>query len=292
MFDRISWPGHNINIDLGTLEGDTSGASCINNAGQIIGWADNSQNWERATLFDATGASKNIDLGALPGYQYSSADSLNDAGQIVGKSRDSQGSYRATLFDPTGAGNNIDLGTIAGYECSYTNSINNAGQIVGYALDWNFGTTAAILFDPTGTGKNIQLGTLGVYEGSSASSINNAGQIVGYAKNSQGLDRATLFDPTGAGNNIDLNTLIDAASGWTLTSANDINNSGWIVGRGINPQGQEHAFLLVPKPPCLYILAGDLNDDCKVDFADFAVMAANWLVDCGAVPTDPACVPK
>jgi len=38
--------------------------------------------------------------------------------------------------------------------------------------------------------------------------------------------------------------------------------------------------------------ASDLNDDCKVDFADFALMAENWLVDCRLDPTNPACVPK
>jgi hypothetical protein len=75
----------------------------------------------------------------------------------------------------------------------------------------------------------------------------------------------------------------------------------------------------------MFILAGDLNDDCKVDFMDlkvlceqwlqppglpsadiapspsgdgivnfqdFAVMAANWLVVCDTNSSDPACVPK
>jgi choice-of-anchor C domain-containing protein len=44
--------------------------------------------------------------------------------------------------------------------------------------------------------------------------------------------------------------------------------------------------------PCEYVLAGDLNDDCKVDFQDLAVMVANWQVDCLLDPTDPACIPK
>ncbi len=76
---------------------------------------------------------------------------------------------------------------------------------------------------------------------------------------------------------------------------------------------------------CMFILAGDLNGDCRVDFKDlailvnqwlqspgspsadiapspsgdgrvnfqdFAVMAANWLIDCDTNPSDPACVPK
>ena len=43
---------------------------------------------------------------------------------------------------------------------------------------------------------------------------------------------------------------------------------------------------------CGYILDGDLNDDCKVDFDDFAAMASNWLIDCTIDPNNPKCVPK
>jgi hypothetical protein len=75
---------------------------------------------------------------------------------------------------------------------------------------------------------------------------------------------------------------------------------------------------------CEFALAGDLNNDCKVDFADleimveqwlqppglpsadiwppdgndivnfedFAVMAENWLIDCHANSSNPACVPE
>jgi len=43
---------------------------------------------------------------------------------------------------------------------------------------------------------------------------------------------------------------------------------------------------------CQYAVAGDLNNDCTVDFLDFAIMADNWLTDCYVDPDDPACVPK
>jgi len=43
---------------------------------------------------------------------------------------------------------------------------------------------------------------------------------------------------------------------------------------------------------CEYVLSGDLNDDCKVDFYDFAQMASNWLIDCTDEPGNPACVHK
>lgn len=42
---------------------------------------------------------------------------------------------------------------------------------------------------------------------------------------------------------------------------------------------------------CFYRVAGDLTGDCKVDFDDFAIMAAGWLADCIHTPADPACVP-
>ena len=42
---------------------------------------------------------------------------------------------------------------------------------------------------------------------------------------------------------------------------------------------------------CHYELAGDWNLDCKVDYIDFALIAASWLVDCRAEPNNPACIP-
>jgi hypothetical protein len=44
-----------------------------------------------------------------------------------------------------------------------------------------------------------------------------------------------------------------------------------------------------PEPLCIHRLAGDVNHDCKVDFADFALMTQNWLKDCSTEPLDPAC---
>jgi len=54
-------------------------------------------------------------------------------------------------------------------------------------------------------------------------------------------------------------------------------------------------FKIVPvvsEPICNYVIAGDLNDDCKVNFADFAILAENWLVDCEVTPNDAACIHK
>lgn len=42
---------------------------------------------------------------------------------------------------------------------------------------------------------------------------------------------------------------------------------------------------------CQYPLVGDLNDDCKVDLLDLAMMAESWLIDCNLNPGDPGCAP-
>jgi probable HAF family extracellular repeat protein len=123
----------------------------------------------------------------------------------------------------------------------------------------------ACLFDANGGGNNKDLGTFGgYYQNSVAHCINDNGQIVGAVWDSTTFYspppywRACLFDPNGTGNNIDLNSLIDPNCGWLLEDAWGINNNGWIVGQGVNPNGQYHAFLLVPEPTtiCLLCLGG------------------------------------
>jgi len=82
--------------------------------------------------------------------------------------------------------------------------------------------------------------------------------------------------------------------------------SGSIVGWGSNSEGQcnvpapNSGFIGISaswerslglKATCQYKLIGDINNDCRFDLLDFALMAENWLIDCFAEPSNPACVP-
>jgi probable HAF family extracellular repeat protein len=275
------------NISLGTIDGDTeSYARSINNKGQIVGWTFR----DRAVLFDPNGdAGKNIDLGALTGGIFSQAYAINDSNQIVGAATDASTYFRATLFDPNGTwANNRDLGTLGGkYSAAF--AINNAGQIVGEARRAsNENDAIATLF--VLDGNNIDLGTLGGNE-SKALAINNKGQIVGYAENINSMLHATLFDPMGNKNNIDLNNIIAPDANWTLTTAEAINDRGWIVGSGESPAGFR-AFLLIPISGDRWQFAQhwlesdcedkawcdgiDLNFSGKVDFVDYAMLLKLW----------------
>ena len=234
-------------------------ASSINNNGQIVGYAGDIED-SRAVLFNPTGQGNNTDLGTLDGYLYSVAYSMNNSGHIVGYAFNTLDPWtsdlRAVLFDPTRQGNNIDLGTLGG-ESSAAVSINDNSQIVGRA-DTTTGFCHAVLFDPTGGGNNIDLGTLTGSNFFVAASINNNGQIVGQAStDALSRFRAVLFDPTGSGNSVDLNDLINPGIGWKLSSAICINDNGWIVGSGTNPDGYYRAFLLtpVPEPATILLLA-------------------------------------
>ena len=119
------------------------------------------------------------------------------------------------------------------------------------------------------------------------------GSVVGWGDNRRG--QATL--PEG-------NDYVAIAAGRFHSLA--LKSDGSIVGWGENRKGEAtppdgNDFLAIAagynhslaiKRSCEYELAGDLNDDCKVDFSDFEILAAHWLIDFNLNPSDPACVPK
>jgi probable HAF family extracellular repeat protein len=82
-------------------------------------------------------------------------------------------------------------------------------------------------------------GTINGSPSSVANGINNNGKVVGTSNNRAFLWTKDLRIQ-------DLNSLTDqTGSGWTLYSANAINDAGQIVGYG-DHNGASHAFLLTP----------------------------------------------
>jgi probable HAF family extracellular repeat protein len=180
--------------------------------------------------------------------------SINDMGVSVGYSAAPGvcGDERAYVH---AGGLMMELGTLGGSN-SRANNINEAGEIVGFA-ELPTGQNRAAVW------RNGQISSLGTLGGSSfAVDNNNDDVIVGYFIDNRNLQRACVWLN---GNMLDLNALIDPATGWRLLIATGVNDDGYIVGQGRNPQGRLRGFVLTP--PC----RTDFNRDGGIDGEDVVV---------------------
>jgi probable HAF family extracellular repeat protein len=220
--------------DLGTLGGSNSSAAAINNRGDIVGSADIGPNPaldSRAFLLRPGVSMQDLGRFEVPDAEGNSgAMGLNDRRQVVG------GSVLGPYTPPESANHAFlyaceemkDLGTLGG-QYSIANAINARGQVVGEASTPALRRNRAFLYFH-GVMKN--LGTLPGSRFSSARDINNRAQVVGFATSYPGMPErqdAFLYE-TGSMRN--LNNLIDPDSGWSLRSADGINNSGQIAATG------------------------------------------------------------
>ena len=111
------------------------------------------------------------------------------------------------------------------------------------------------------------LGTLGG-DYSVVYGMNEQGDVVGYSTTAENRQHAFLW--TESDGMVDLNDLIDPESGWYLQSAVDVNDEGYIVGRGyLNDEGA--SFLLSPDGSVVDVSAvvvaqmeGDADDTADV----------------------------
>jgi probable HAF family extracellular repeat protein len=236
-FNAVGW--HSPTAAATTFAGG-SHAFGINDLGQVVG-ASGKGLFTRATLWSG---SSSTDLGSITG-SYSIARAINNSGQVVGEStigHDLDGPTHAALWF---GGAVTDLGTLGGTQ-SGAADIDAYGHVVGWsevvgssgrhAALWSGGTVTAL----------ASFG--GPYNEGEAKAINNAGLVVGFATGGGGSRAALWKDGTA----IDLNSFLDAgavAAGWVLTTANDINDHGWIVGNAYNAHlNLESGYILAPVP--------------------------------------------
>ena len=230
----FSWMGAALTA-RDALGGDNSFGYAINQSGEVAGFADLRGNTSyHATVWTGTDFTP-TDLGALGG-DYSQGLGINDRGQVVG--------WAATAYDiliqaVVWTGTNITVLNGLGGPYTYGVAINNSGQVAGTAYTPNEGPRRAVLWNgivPT------DLGTLGGEE-SFGNAINTSGDVVGFSYRRIRFDDAAFL--YSKGRMIDLNTLLPTDSGWYLTTAQGINDSGWITGQGIY-RGAYHAYILRP----------------------------------------------
>lgn len=119
--------------DLGTLGGETSQAVWINDAGDVVGFADLPGSKTHHAVLWAKGHVH--DLGTVGGDPCSHGESLNARGQVVGGSTDCFDFLHAFLWEEGGP--MVDLNTLirAGSSVQLTNAfnINERGEILAKA---------------------------------------------------------------------------------------------------------------------------------------------------------------
>jgi surface-anchored protein len=250
-------------MGLTRLAGDNDNgvASDINNSNVIVGSSSNGTA-SRPTIWTFNGTTYvAANLGTIRGTPTSTgrAWAINEAGDIVGSSHNEDGTSQATLWDGSTI---VNLGSLGnGLQFSQAYGLNEQGLIVGSsstgqtvgqligttsstgitrAFVWHDGHMHELL--PANFYAAGNTGTTTNYH-SVAMDVNDTGLIVG---NSQRIAsspaRATLWFEESV---LDLNSLIPAATGWTLLSAEGINDNGEIVGYG-SFGGVNQAFMLRP----------------------------------------------
>jgi probable HAF family extracellular repeat protein len=241
---------------LPTLGGTNGFATGANNQGEIVGWAEN-------TVHDATCVPPQVlqfravvwgprpgqirELPPLPGDTVSAATALNNRGQVVGISGicdRAVGRFSAVHAVIWQDGRPTDLGTLGGVAWNTPMSINQRGDVVGFgnASAAAGGSFAVHAFLWTRKGGIRDLGTLPGDTTSQALGVNDRREIVGTSCDAAFNCRAVIW---GSGEITDLNTLVAPGYGGTLTTANDINESGRITGQAFD-DGSLVAFVAEP----------------------------------------------
>ncbi|WP_422774486.1 hypothetical protein ACN28C_17495 [Plantactinospora sp. WMMC1484] len=219
---------HGVMSDLGTGYGPGSGsvAQGINEAGVVVGWRYEAQGAPYRGVVWRDG--EIVEIGSFGGTAgpwgtLSVANAVNDHGQVVGAAATPDGPLHGFVWMD---GVLRDLGTLGGNgESTVAHDINDRGEVVGMSPTAD-GEMRAFLWRD---GDMRDLGALG-RDLSVAYGVNGVGQVVGTLQSAADFrnDHAFLWQD---GTMVDLNERVpELPASVTLQSAQDINDSGMIVG--------------------------------------------------------------
>lgn len=214
----------------------------VNDAGQVVGSVDGN-----SYFFWNSGVITYLDF--LEGDFYAGVVDLNNLGQVIG--RMGWPFQQGFLWS---AQDGLTRLAAPGMWRTTPYDINDLGQIVIGADSEVDGASHLFVYSDGVYQDVAQLSIPGVSSSTlQKMGINNRGTIVGYAWHLDGSrpDYSLRYPFIYSGGTLtDLNDLLPPNSGWVLGGVVgyvlDLNEAEQIVGTGLSPSGQEHAFLLNP----------------------------------------------
>ena len=244
--------------DLGIAVGSIAGCSCSDSGGIL----------RVPYVWDADGGARTIDMPGAKGLlRVNNANLaigwLNGWGNNDGFLYDLDSGWAVRLSDvfppnigqpPTRANDINDLGVVV-----WT----RAGTVSGVRYGYTYSADRGVEVLPF-------LGA-GYQQAISAVGINSAGVVVGETSTTRAERRAFVYVPGRGSRDLNIPGLVEGKpAGYTLMSAEKVNDLGQIVGYGTTAAGKITGYLLDPPRAC----PADFNGDTFLDFFDYADFVA------------------
>jgi len=275
-------PGHGL-IRLPSPGDSQTYAGDINALGQVVGAFFDADRQARACVWepDGTGGYTCREIDPEGNFTYWCGQAINDAGQVVGEGYVDAGEQpRGFLWDPQHGfvtiwpggfrpqdinnrgqvvavwdtdishpylvqpnGDLIDIHPGSPWTGLNPVAMTDSGQIAGYG--WTSGTGShACVWDESGQVLDLCTTHDEPWQWSRVCGVNDAGQVAGreaFSRTSNG--RAILWDAN-TGTRMDLHQ-----AGWQCSRANDVSETGIVVGHYMADDGQCHLFRGTPDGP-------------------------------------------
>lgn len=270
----------------------------INDAGQIVGTMGGFVSPPRGFLYEN---GEVIDLGTLPGGNWSEALGMNNAAQVVGYSGNivtGDPPLQAFIWED---GVMIDLGPSLNAVSSRGYDINDSGQVTGWGREEADGERIAFIWE---NGDVTDLGPIPGGFSSEGRGINNLGEVAGHGRSvldESGIvvTRAFLWMD---GKMEEIGML----PGFDRCAAVDVNDPGEVIGGcdQLKNPNNDHPFiwqhgvmtdlnhLIAPDSGILFTIANAINDvgqitgQARLDWNDVAVVLTPPALEIGDLNRD------